>query len=161
MARTHRRGADDDDDDTLQDGKHLRVPLRLIDQLQRLLADDSDDGAAAHRPGFRVADASSSAERRRIYDDYDAIAAAAWQGKPSGGFIGGREGDVCMVSGPEFPLDFGSPGTMKMVGNKLVCTPDQPRKATGNSDALPLKDQREASYQQYDAALREAWRNVR
>jgi hypothetical protein len=169
---------EDDDPDSpfdknglLKDQHTARVPLMLRDSAPQW-QDSADryfdrkgvkvrDGAngvqGLHRPGFRLDATVSTDEREAAYRAYDtAIGAAYKQHDASGVQRGGQVGDVCMVSGPEYPLDHGSPGHLQMRGGQLVCVPDAPRaKASSRDHGLTM----DAAYQNYDRDLANAWRS--
>jgi hypothetical protein len=105
MTKQLRRHDDDDDDvSILKDGERMRIPLRMMDSLQRDVAQHfarvtdgrGDSALGLHKSGYHLNDAA----RRdlSVYDQYDAAAAAAWQGTPtgfsSGELVGQREGDT-------------------------------------------------------------------
>jgi hypothetical protein len=139
MSRTQHRI--DDDDDELQDGQHLRVPMRLIDQLQRELRDDGDDDAGSHKPGYRITDAQQ--HDPSVYKTYDDDIETAWQKPPSGGFVGQREGDLCTIDG--------APGHLKTINGELSCVPDRERDASSTMDAI---------YGEYDRSISEQWKGA-
>jgi hypothetical protein len=70
-----------DDDDIIQDGKSIRVPIHMMDgmdEVQRAVAGVPAFDAAAHRPGYRSM-IDTAAERRATYDDYKARLSSAWR----------------------------------------------------------------------------------
>jgi len=94
--------------------------------------------------------------RQQAYADYQTSIQDAWKGNNNSitgagesEVVSPKEGDVCMVQGPEYPESFGSPGHIKKIGKKMVCVPD--RAASGDSAT--------AMYESYDSALRDSWRN--
>ena len=158
---------EENEDSILRDGHSLRVPLYLKDgainpeltpsQRAKALAHQQTQDAVArrfglrdalqlHRPGFRYNTDHAALERtRQAYADVDAQAANAWKGSNQG--VGGP----CTVRGPEYPLDFGSPGTLQKRNGELVCVPNQRRDAA----ALDAKAQ---AYADYDREMANAWR---
>jgi hypothetical protein len=137
-----------------------------------------------HRPGpVYTSDASAYSEVERAHQEMIKDHAEAWRddnnrqqeflftpagrhnatGFGSKEFAGAHEGDVCTVSGPEYPADFGSRGHLRRIGNKLVCVPDKPR----SRDAMPtgpihdaVEGQRikDEAYREMLRARAEAWR---
>ena len=105
------------------------------------------DGLQLHRPGFRRNTDSAALERsRQAYADADTQAANAWRGNDQ------RAGDPCTVRGPEYPLDFGSAGTLQKRNGDWVCVPNKKR-----HDAAAL-DSKVAAYADYDREMANAWR---
>jgi hypothetical protein len=161
MHRTKICYVDDDDDETdmraiLQDGESMHVPMRMMDAMSRditthigCITDGSGDVLGLHRPGPRINDA----QRRDLaaYKAYDAHTSNAWKAPPtgagSGEFRGQREGDQCTVNG--------SPGHLKMIGDKLHCVPDARKK-----DALAMLDERETAYRAYNDEISQCWRGA-
>jgi hypothetical protein len=164
---------DDDDafaDDILKDGRSFRVPMMMRDSLsplQRavaaesaqhwscdkpLITDASGGTIGLHRPGYRISanDAARTA-RDEAHAEYEKTLTDAWRDAAGEGSAG-QEGAVCTVRNQQFPADQGSPGHLKMRGGKLVCVPDKSR---ARADAA-MTDEREATYQQYDAETAEA-----
>jgi hypothetical protein len=130
-------------------------------------------GKVLHRPGF--ADGAMTDAKKAAYDSYEKTLTSAWENPTGHGPIGSQIGDICTCRGPEFPDDIGSPGHLKMISGKLVCTPDQPRSGR-STPARPLprtdaQDVRDVEAQhrenmnilhdQLDRSLADAWRNVR
>ena len=143
MAKTYRR-RDPDDDDILQDGEVLRVPLYLMDgqpnpdlsPLQRDVGEHAvrnaarrarvTDGAgnaglALHRPGYRIVDGIQ--RDMSVYAAYDAEAEAAYKN---------------VGAGKREALD--------------QCVDRQ-------GDAASVTDDRSAAYQEYEDRIQNAWRN--
>jgi hypothetical protein len=135
-----------DDDDTdlrkiLKDGERMHVPLRMMDGLQRDIAqyfvsagDGTDSALASYRPGYRIIDAAQ--RDLNAYTAYDADVQTAWQKPPSSGFVGQREGDLCTIDG--------APGHLKKINGEHRCVPDRER------DAVPTMD---ALYGEYDRSI--------
>jgi hypothetical protein len=121
-----------DDDDLLQHGQRLRVPMFAMDSAQRGASPHlprvhdgtGDSGLAMHRPGFRVTDAPPSEELQRAHEAYLQDLTTAW-----------RRG-----------------------GGKEVAVPDA-TKASG-SDAVPVGDI-EAMYRLYAEEISQAWKSPR
>jgi hypothetical protein len=150
----------------LRDGQRLRVAMSMMDSLdpiQKAVAHDGirvTDGQGGsiglHRPGFRITanDARTThyQPRDKAYEDYQRDLVDAYKtpvgfgGDPTitgfgeRGSVGQRAGDVCTIDGKA--------GHLKMVNGALQCVPNR-------ADAA---DSRQATYDAYDADLREAWR---
>jgi hypothetical protein len=78
------RYTEDDDDDILQDGQAVRVPLCMMDGIQREIAAGLSRSRARHQPSFAsdTADdflADAEAARAEAYAAYDAELSTAWQ----------------------------------------------------------------------------------
>jgi hypothetical protein len=167
MSKTFRR-IDDDDDDILRDKEHLRVEMRALDHLRQNLATtvtdaSGDSGLGLHRPGYRIADASSSAERQRVYDKYEDDLTSAWRDKPKpptrAGSGGAQVGDICTVrAGAGAHGPGGAPGHLQLIGGELVCVCDPEFRQQGNASDALKEDQRAKAYDAYDRQLRDAWR---
>ena len=162
----------------LKDGRSTRIPLYLKDgspnphlsPVQRsiaathqpLVVDGSSKPNAMHRPGFRyLADANrraiNDAVKNEAYQEVDRRDANAWKGATNRTNLrDAQEGDPCTVRGPEYPEDFGSPGTLQMGSDGLVCVPDDSQQdARRSQDAV---DAKRAAYEEYDRVARDAWR---
>lgn len=129
-----------DDDDAfdengiLKDGKRYRIPLRMMDSLQRAVHDHAAARQAVriidaplHQPGF-VRDMRAVADRQAIYDEYDASVSAAWKNPPicRNGFVGSQE--------------------------------DEPHRQGSGRDAT--RDDKQAAYAEYEADIANAWRGA-
>lgn len=133
MQRTKRRIADNKT--IVPDGGRVRVPLMLMDSLQRQVAmprlirdaavsatHDSRGNIAGSRPGFIFSDADTG--RKQIadaYDTYDRDITTAYQNSPTGigtpeQFRGQVEGDLCSIHGMA--------GRLKNVDGSLRCVPN-------------------------------------
>ena len=111
------------------------------------------DGLQLHRPGFRrVTDAAALERSRQAYADADQEAANAWKGNAT---TDQRAGDTCSCRGPEYPNDFGSPGTLQKRNGDWVCVPNKQRQDAAAFDA------KAAAYADYDRDMANAWRNPR
>jgi hypothetical protein len=168
-------------DDILRDGQSVRVPLYLRDgainpdltptqrakALQQTQTEDAvarrfglTDAMQLHRPGFRRnTDAGALARVQQAYTDAETADANAWKGATNRlNLRDQQEGDPCTVRGPDYPDDFGSPGTLQM-GNdgELVCVPGNLEDAR-RQDAASVK---RAAYEQYDREMANAWRTRR
>jgi hypothetical protein len=132
------------------------------------------DGLALRRPGARYLHAGLKStdhalhavramQRQEAYLQAKQDLQDAWRhpardaerdgpitGYGSHGFSGGRLGDPCTCRGPEYPLDFGSPGRLEERNGELICVPD--RKREGGLDA------RAAAYQDSVRELMAAWK---
>jgi hypothetical protein len=131
-----RKHDDDDDDRILRDGERMRVPLTLMDGMQRDVAQHFQrarvrdaaarrfglsDGLALSRPGFRyVVDDAALDAVEQAYADIAARDVNAWK-NPAGG-------------------------------------QDTTREFIAQRDALSTMDEREAAYQEYDDHMTNAWR---
>ena len=178
LGRLESEFEEENEDAILQDGERLRVPLYLKDGItpnprltptqrgkaiaqQSLVTDGTANPLAMHRPGFRYwADnnqrAINDAVKAEAYNAADTRAANAWRGPTNRTNLrDAREGDVCMVQGPEFPDDFGSSGTLQMGSDGLVCVPDDLQDAR-RRDAASIK---QAAYERYDREMADAWRS--
>jgi hypothetical protein len=137
----------------LQDQETLKVPMRFMDSAGRSRVTD----AALHRPGFRVTnDAAMRDVKQKAYTEYERRLVNAWRdaanpptGAGSHGPIGAREGDLCTIDG--------APGHLHRIGGRLICIPDKARRR----DAMPVQDERQQAYDEYDAQLVDAWRTAR
>jgi hypothetical protein len=147
-----------DDDDSpfdrfgvLKDGHTATVSMMMRDSSQR---DARVTDAGLHRPGFRLGDTYMRDARQRLYDQYDLEKSREWQ--DAGSVTGQRAGDLCTVrhGGGRYGAE-GSPGHLKMIGNELVCVADDRR----SEDALPVRDERELAYRDYQSRIENAWRN--
>jgi len=168
-------------DDILRDGQSVRVPLYLRDgaispdltphqrakALHQTQTADAvarryglSDAMQLHKPGFRRnTDVAALARVQQAYTDAETADANAWKGAANRTNLrDSQEGDPCTVRGPEYPDDFGSPGTLQM-GNdgELVCVPDGLQDAR-RQDAASVK---RAAYEQYDREMANAWRTRR
>ena len=137
-----------DENGILKDGHALRVPLRMMDAMQKDAhehfsrakvtdgAGDSDLGL--HRPGFRIS--NTITRDRSVYAAYDAAAEVAYKnvGRVESEVRGQREGDSCTVKS-----DQGRDGSAE---SKLNDT---------------MRDEREAAYQEYLNRIQNAWRGGR
>ena len=75
---------------------------------------------------------------RRAYADADRESTNAYKhikASDAGQFTAARAGDLCTVSGPEYPLDYGSPGHLRQINGKLVCVPDRRQDAAADARA--------------------------
>lgn len=137
----------------------------LIRDTRAALAFGLDDADQLHRPGFRFCDDAANEAKAKAYLQAVQDAENAYRTPPAeppsavGGFSkltesrGGRVGDPCTCRGPEYPLDFGSPGHLEERDGNLVCVPDNPRE-----DSQSKMDARDAAYLEYCRELSEAWR---
>jgi hypothetical protein len=161
-----------DGDDTVEDREVVRVPLLLMDgstvdmepwQRDVILAArlGLEDGESLHPPGFRFCDAAGAEAKAKALLQAQQEICDAWRNPtrdadPIGGFgsreMSGKVGDVCTVSGPEYPLDHGSPGHFERRGGQLVCVPDVPRKDSQSMDV------RDIAYAESVRSLCDAWR---
>lgn len=181
MGRTFMIDDLDDEDDIrsiLQDGDHLRVPMRMMDSMSRSVAThfakvmdgNGKGGAALHKPGFHVLDDAAGAySKQKAYETYDENIRRAYldiqsddqvTGFGSGELRGSQENDICTVRNADFPLDFGSPGHMRMYNGKLTCVPDRPRSKAAN-DTRDHASVMAEEHSRYEQSLRDAWRLAR
>jgi hypothetical protein len=155
-------GIDGKPTQVLKDGARLRVPLSMRDSAlaqDRLPLHDGRGNPCGHRPGYLVADDSAARDARlRAYQDYESDLTNAWRSPTpdAEGYDPDDIGEPCTCKGEDFPLDFGSPGTIKRVGSRIICVPNKRRTAPD-----PASDRRSVAdaYREYDNELRNAWRN--
>jgi len=124
---------DDDDDSILRDGESLRVPLHMMDAVQRSVAQHLHDGHGnrpGHRPGFAMSDANDDA-RQRAYDEYRRDIENAWRSS-------GAEGT------PDELQRDALPARDDMALDELQC--DHQRRMS-------------CEYQAYDSWIEHQWRN--
>jgi hypothetical protein len=169
------RGIDGRPVRVLRDGGRMRVSMQMRDHAlhdARAGAGFLHDGHGhepGHRPGFVLRADIANEQRRQAHADYIDALTNAWRDQPqrpptgfgSKGARGPQVGDLCTCRGEQFPESFGAPGTLQMHGGELVCVPDA-KYRRGNDRPDPASDRRSATdsaYAEYDAALREAWRN--
>jgi hypothetical protein len=125
-----------------------------------------EDGESLHKPGFRFCDAAGHEAKAKAYLQAVQDAESAWKTPPaeplsavggfgSHGFSGGQPGDPCTCRGPEYPLDFGSPGHLEERDGRLVCVPDRER---GREDGRSKMDARDEAYVAMCRELENAWR---
>lgn len=137
-----------------------------------------------NRPGWVMpTDQLFDSKKQEAYEQYDkqistayldADNASSQTGAGSGELRGAQAGDICTCRGPEFPDDFGSPGTMQMYQGKLTCVPNQPRGRSTPARPLPRNDVQDVQAvqarhrenmkvlrDQLDRSLADAWRTAR
>ena len=171
-------------DKVLRDGDRLRIPMRFMDSMQRDIGQHFTTAKITdghlNRPGFRTLADTAATDARLLdarkqadeaYAERDLWLQRAYlDAGQTGATIGQREGDICTCRGPEYPLDFGSPGHLKMLNGKLVCTPDQPRSRSAptrppRTDSQNIQATHRAQmnilHDQLDRELAEAWRTAR
>lgn len=75
---------EDDDDQIARDGQTIRVPLMLMDSVQKAVASSTvtNDGAG-HRPGYAVITDAMVKDRLKLYDAYIARVTSAWKNPPA------------------------------------------------------------------------------
>jgi hypothetical protein len=140
----------------LKDGRSVTARMTMRDSADawrsEMHASMTDAELAQHKPGFhRITDSAALDRVAQAYHDYDATDAQAyrhltgWGGSDATGeFRGQREGDQCTING--------APGHLRKTGkNKFECVPD-------SEDAMPVDDDREAAYAEYDRQMANAWR---
>jgi|SRR6516225_7529600 hypothetical protein len=174
------RKRSDSDDDVIADGGVVRVPLMLRDgstvDLEPWQRDvilgarlGLEDGESLHRPGARFCtDAAANEAVAKAYLQSVRELQDAWRhptrdagrddpitGFGSPEFRGGQPGDPCTCRGPEFPLDFGSPGHLERRDGRLVCVPDRER---GRENGRSRMDARDEAYVAMCRELENAWR---
>lgn len=69
----------DDDDEVMRDGQRVRVPLTMMDSMQRAIAQSATFDAALHRPGYRFGDPAEQAVRDAVRITREAMLADAWR----------------------------------------------------------------------------------
>jgi hypothetical protein len=73
---------DFDENGVLKDGRSIRVPMMMMDAVQRGVAQlhDGRGGPVGHRPGFAVTtDATALDAKEEAYADYHADLVSAWK----------------------------------------------------------------------------------
>ncbi len=175
MAKTfRRRDLDDDEDETLQDGKAVRLPMMMRDSRPPHWQDAADkyfENRAAnsrvtgitgmpkslHQPGFRFSDANANkAALDAAYRAEAEYLENAWKGADKEGYAPTSEGMTCTVQGSAYPNDYGAPGHIRRgADGSLVCVPD--RKSSAGDRAMTM----DQIYEEYDAALRVAYKSSR
>jgi hypothetical protein len=151
----------------LRDGGRLRVPLQMRDVALRAgsynvttrrpdrrgLHDGRGNyDTVGHKPGFVMSDRVP--RPLSIYDEYDQRKSTEWR-NPTGDAEGYGEIDIgtrCTVRDAEYPDEQGAPGHVRRVNGKIICVPDRP---DAGRDRRTIED----AYRQYDAELRNRWRN--
>jgi hypothetical protein len=114
----------------LRDGARYRVGgVQMMDSARarpRITDGAGKTGTGLHQPGFRLlSNDAAAAAKARAYAAYEQSLRDAWRGDA----VGEDEvGAVCTVRNGEFPLDFGSPGHIRMYKGKPTCVPDNPRR---------------------------------
>lgn len=68
----------EDDDDIVQDGQRVSVPLMLMDSVQQAIA-ATGAGTARNKPGFVAADSANVEARQALYDAADRKLSEAWK----------------------------------------------------------------------------------
>jgi hypothetical protein len=145
----------DIDDDSSPFDRHGVLKDGHTARNSMMMRDARVTDASLHRPGYRVTnDTAVRDARQRLYDQYDLEKSREWQ--DAGSVTGQRAGDLCTVrhGGGRYGAE-GSPGHLKMIGNELVCVVDDRR----SEDALPVRDERELAYRDYQSRIENAWRN--
>jgi hypothetical protein len=150
---------------TLPDGSKLKVPLTMMDSVQRNIggtplvvdAHGNSDLYALRRPGARYPTQRTTADVMRVvaYDEARDADEAAWS-KPNGAYPpSAGVGTACTIDG--------KPGTLQPQGDWLVCRPTEANSGRSDSashDAKPMTmDEREALYRQVEQRDNNAWRN--
>lgn len=159
-----------DQNGILKDRRSVRVKMTARDGLtqQNAIARDGlqlHDGRgsrAFNKPGLGLKTTLLATLPNNLCNEYRDDLENAWRHQPTGagsrGVLGAQEGDVCTVRGPEFPLDFGSPGHYRTQNGSLVCTPDQPRSRSSPRRTDALQQNMASIYAQADEELCNAWR---
>jgi hypothetical protein len=156
---TRQRHDDDDAFDErgiLKDGRSYRVPLRMMDSMQRDVARHAaritdamgESGAALRRPGYRLSDAFP--RDWSVYDAYDEEISRMWENKPPTGAgssapRGAQPGNSCTLDGRA--------GRLRLINGELQCVPDGPGR--GSDHAMT---DREAADAEYRTRIENAWR---
>jgi hypothetical protein len=126
-----------DHDDLVRDGERVRVPLQMMDGVQRAVF-DSTRARGTSDTQTRVVDAREEAYRLRVLDDTNAYR------RPDGAYpLSAGEGSYCTT-------DDGGPGHLVPVesGPWLVCKSDAAADASPakrRNDAIPSRDAVEAA----------------
>ena len=121
----------EEDDLILRNGERMRVPLTMMDALQRDVAQHfaritdgaGDSGLGLHRPGYRLS--STVTRDHSHYDQYEAEVQNAWKNPHATG------------------ENEGAPSRLK------------------SKDAMPISDDRERAYSEYQNRIENAWRDGR
>jgi hypothetical protein len=146
----------------LPDGSRLKVPMTVMDSVQRNIggtqlvvdAHGNSDLYALRRPGARYPTQRTTADvmRQVAYDEANEAAEEAWRTPPAkplpaGAYPanGAKVGDICTING--------APGHLRDRDGGLVCVPDD------QHDALPVDD-REAAYREIEQRDNNAWRGI-
>lgn len=73
----------DDNDEIARDGQVVRVPMMLLDSIQRSVAAGTTIiDTAGHRPGSLVMTDADKQKRSALYDSHDATLSGAWKIPP-------------------------------------------------------------------------------
>jgi hypothetical protein len=134
-----------------------------------MLLHDGRGGRPGHRPGFAItSDAAVRSAKLRAYRDYDADLTSAWRHPTADGEGYDPEdiGEPCTCKGEDFPADFGSPGTIRRVGSRIICVPNKRRSAPDPaSDHRSVADMIKSHqarmrdvYARYDHIASNSWR---
>jgi hypothetical protein len=71
----------EDDDDVIRDGAVLRVPLLLMDGVQRAVAGEVN--IVGHRPGSLPLSDAEREKRKVVYDTYEQDLTSRWKSSPT------------------------------------------------------------------------------
>jgi hypothetical protein len=101
---------------------------------------DGRGNPCGHRPGFLISnDAASRSAKLKAQQDYTRDLENAWRA-PNGtardaeGYAERDIGTACTCKGDDYPADFGSPGTVRRVGSRIICVPDRREQPDPASD---------------------------
>jgi hypothetical protein len=152
----HQRRIDDEDDafdenGVLKDGHRVRVPLMMMDGMQRDVRDHVriHDGhgnrdIVGHRPGFLVSDARANDARAETYDAYNRELVNAWRGGCDARKVTQRDPRGRLLSTFEEETDDALPARDGLTLDKLQ--QDHQRRMS-------------REYQAYDGWIAQQWRN--
>jgi hypothetical protein len=130
---------------------------------------DGRGNPCGHRPGFLISnDAAARNAKLKAQQDYTRDLENAWRNPPTRdvspstenprrdaeGYAESDIGTACTCKGDDYPADFGSPGTVRRVGSRIICVPNDRRSAQPD----PASD-RAAAYAEYESWLRDSWKN--
>ena len=140
-----------DDDKILKDGERVRVPLTMMDSVQKsVYADALSHHASLYKPGYRFV--TDSEAKQRIDDAHAAYReelSNRWRTHDQG------EGDSCTA--PD-----GTPGRLQFVAGRLKCVPEAAAKTSDSKKLLDADfddgDLREMAYALYDADVSSRWK---
>ena len=145
---------DDENDENrlLKDCQRLRVPLTMMDSVQKsVYADALSRHPSLYKPGYRFA--TDSAAKARVNDalaEYDREISERYKHTNDQG-----EGSPC-----KSPT--GEAGIWQTVAGKMVCTPQNAARTSDRKlldEGWDAGDDREQAYREYDQMLQDAWRS--
>jgi hypothetical protein len=135
------------DGDLVRDGERVRVPLTMMDGVQRAVYEST---RTRRTTDTRIVDAREEAYRLRLLDDTN-----AWR-RPAGAYpLSAGEGIACSING--------RPGRLRQAQDGspwLVCVPDEAvaSPAKRRSDAIASRDAVEDAYREVQERDCNAWK---